>query len=168
MLYKLKTYRKEVIGDLLEQMDELQNRYIQSQGIVEKIDKEIADLSAKNHVMSRLHTSGALSDADYTQRFSEINKKLTQLRRERRKQLSFEEDEQMTALSELNEVISEYEPSSRFDEELFEQLVEKIVVENNTEITFCLYGGLRLTETIPEKRRCGYYEEQEDSIRLCL
>ena len=40
------------------------------------VSKEIADLSAKNLVMTRLHASGALNDADYAQKFAEINNKL--------------------------------------------------------------------------------------------
>ena len=68
----------------------------------------------------------------------------------------------------MNDIISEYEPNSQFDGDLFEQIVEKIVVDSNAQITFCLYGDLSLTETIPEKRRCFHFEEQDDSIRLCL
>ncbi len=75
---------------------------------------------------------------------------------------------QLSALKNLNDIISEYEPNSQFDGDLFEQIVEKIVVDSNAQITFCLYGDLCLTETIPEKRRCFHFEEQEDSIRLCL
>ena len=71
-------------------------------------------------------------------------------------------------MKNLNDIISEYEPNSQFDGDLFEQIVEKIVVDSNAQITFCLYGDLCLTETIPEKRRCFHFEEQDDSIRLCL
>lgn len=168
MLYKLKAYRKEIVCDLIGKLERLQSDQIQNQGVIGKIDKEIADLSAKNLVMTRLHTSGALNEADYAQRFTEINNRLTELRRERRKQLSYEGDERLTALKELNDILSEYVPSSRFDEELFGQIVEKVIVDDNAKITFCLYGDLCLTETIPEKRRCMHYEEQESSIRLCL
>ncbi len=168
MLYKLKAYRKEILGELIGQLEQVQSEQIQSQGIVGRIDKEIADMSAKNLVMSRLHASGALNDTDYAQKFAEINNKLTELRKERRRQFSNEEDKQLAALKNLNDIISEYEPNSQFDGDLFEQIVEKIVVDSNAQITFCLYGDLCLTETIPEKRRCFHFEEQDDSIRLCL
>ena len=88
--------------------------------------------------------------------------------KERRRQLSIEEDKQVTALKNLNDIISEYEPNGKFDEDLFGQIVEKVIVDSNAEITFCLSGGLCLQETIPEKRRCYHFEEQDDSIRLCL
>ena len=72
MLYKLKEYRKEIVCDLIGKLERLQSDQIQNQGVIGKIDKEIADLSAKNLVMTRLHTSGALNEADYAQRFTEI------------------------------------------------------------------------------------------------
>ncbi len=80
------------LGELIGQLEQVQSEQIQSQGIVGRIDKEIADLSAKNLVMSRLHASGALNDTDYAQKFAEINNKLTELRKERRRQFSNEED----------------------------------------------------------------------------
>ena len=76
MLYKLKAYRREILGELIGQLERVQSEQIQRQGIVCRIDKEIADLSAKNLVMTRLHASGALNDADYAQKFAEINNKL--------------------------------------------------------------------------------------------
>ena len=76
MLYKLKAYRREILGELIGQIEQVQNAEIQNQGIIGSIDKEIADLSAKNLVVTRLHTSGALNDADYAQKFAEINNNL--------------------------------------------------------------------------------------------
>ena len=64
--------------------------------------------------------------------------------------------------------IRQYEKSYVIPDHVLEQIVEKIVVDSNARITFCLYGDLCLTETIPEKRRCFHFEEQDDSIRLCL
>jgi len=52
------------------------------------------------------------------------------------------------------ETIKEYEPSGTFDEVLFEQIIEKIVVDDSSKITFHLIGGLTLTEEIKEKGRC--------------
>ena len=168
MLYKLQAYRKEILGELIGKLEQLQSVQSQQQGIIGRIDQEIADLSAKNLVMTRLRAAGALNNVDYAQKYAEINNRLTELRKERRRQLSIEEDKQVTALKNLNDIISEYEPNGKFDEDLFGQIVEKVIVDSNAEITFCLSGGLCLQETIPEKRRCYHFEEQDDSIRLCL
>ena len=60
----------------------------------------------------------------------------------------------LDALKSLNETIKEYEPNGEFDENLFEQIIEKIVVDESSRITFHLIGGLTLTEEIKEKGRC--------------
>ena len=58
------------------------------------------------------------------------------------------------ALKTLNEIIKEYEPTSEFDEEMFEQIIESIIVDDTSSMTFHLIGGLTLTEEIKEKGRC--------------
>ena len=57
-------------------------------------------------------------------------------------------------LKTLNEIIKEYEPTSEFDEEMFEQIIESIIVDDTSSMTFHLIGGLTLTEEIKEKGRC--------------
>ena len=52
------------------------------------------------------------------------------------------------------EMLAEYLPQGEFDERLFEGIVEKIMVDDNTKITFKLIGGVELTEKIIEKGRC--------------
>ena len=50
--------------------------------------------------------------------------------------------------------MSEYISTSTFNEELFGQIVESITVDDSTQITFKLIGGIELTEPINEKGRC--------------
>lgn len=154
MLYKLKYYQDRIIGSLLNSLEQLQERTSQNQERVRQLDKEIADLAAKNLIVSRLHTSRVLDSSEYSAQTSEIENKLCELRSERRKKLSEDEDPIMEGLKELKEIIEEYQPSSRFDEELFEQIVQKIIVDDSTKIIFHLLGGLELTQEINEKGRC--------------
>lgn len=42
------------------------------------------------------------------------------------------------------------------DEELFGEIVEKIIVIDNTKIKFRLIGDLELTENLNEKGRCKH------------
>ena len=61
---------------------------------------------------------------------------------------------QLDDLKNLNEIIEERCLKADFDEELFEDIVEKIIVDDCSKITFHLIGGLTLTERIKEKGRC--------------
>ncbi len=155
MIYRLKDNREKLLEALIQRLDYLQSKTSANHERIRQIDKEIADLSAKNLVITRLHSSGVLNASDYTLQTSEIGNKISELRIERRKKLNEDEnDAVLEALKDLNEIIKEYIPQPKFNLALFEQLIEKIIVDDNTKITFCLLGGLRLTEEIREKGRC--------------
>ncbi|MBO5969484.1 MAG: recombinase family protein [Clostridia bacterium] len=155
MADKLADNRKYLLGTLIEQIELLQNKTSKSQERIREIDKELADLGARNLVIARLHTSGVLNTTDYSTQTAEIGNKITELRIERRKKLSEDEDDEMLDdLRSLDEIMSEYIPTSTFNEDLFGQIVESITVDDSTQITFKLIGGIELTEPINEKGRC--------------
>ena len=155
MIYKLKANRQDLLEPLIQRLEYLQSRTSENIERIRQIDKEIADLSAKNLVVTRLHTSGVLGTAEYSMQTSEISNKITELRIERRKKLTEDENDVMLdELKRLNEILKEYEPTSDFDEEMFEQIIESIIVDDTSRLTFHLIGGLTLTEEIKEKGRC--------------
>ena len=145
----------KVLETLIHQFEQMQNRASKSNERIRQIDKEIADLGARNLVISKLHTNGVLNAVAYSAQSSEINNKIAVLRTERKKKLAEDEDDELLdTLKTLNEIIEEYQLANEFDEELFEQIVERITVNDNTSITFHLIGGVDLTEEINEKGRC--------------
>ena len=86
---------------------------------------------------------------------SEIDVKLTKLRAKRRKILKNKDvDETIEALQQVAEIIQHgAENLEIFDEELFADLVQKIIVESQTCIRFRLFGGLEFTEHLQENSR---------------
>ena len=155
MAYKLKNNRETLLEKLIQRLEYLQSRTSENIERIRQIDKEIADLSAKNLVVTRLHTSGVLGTAEFTAQTSEIGNKITELRIERRKKLQEDENDMLLdALNSLNDAIKECEPNEQFNGYLFEQIIEKIIVDDNSRLTFHLIGGLTLTEEIKEKGRC--------------
>ena len=79
---------------------------------------------------------------------------MAELHTEKKKILNEEEDERLDSLRELNEILEGYKPDGQFDGTMFEQIVEKIIVDDVAHITFRLLGGLELAEEINEKGRC--------------
>ena len=155
MVIKLKCNQQELLGTLIRQIEAMQDRTSRNQERIRQIDKEIADLGAKNLVITRLHTSGVLDAADYAKQTSEISNRITDLRIERRKKLTEDEDDELLdTLKELDGILEEYVPTAEFDNDLFEQIVQDITVNDNTQITFRLLGDIQLTEKINEKGRC--------------
>lgn len=155
MVIKLKTYRNELLGTLIHQMELMQDRTSRNQERIRQVDKEIADLGTKNHIIARLHTSGALTAVEYAMQTSEIGNRLTELRIERRQKLTEDEDDQrLAAIKDLNGILEEYEPTAKFDNGLFDEIIESITVDSSEQLTFKLLGGIALTEKIPKKGRC--------------
>ncbi len=142
------------MGTLIRQIEAMQSRMSDAQEAVKRIDKEIADLNARNLVITRLHTNGVLNAAAYSAQTAEIGNKINELRIQRRGKLAEDEDDEwLEQIRELNSVMEDYLPTDRFDEELFGQIVDSITVNDNTRITFHLTGGIELTEEIDEKGR---------------
>lgn len=153
MTYKLKEYRDELLVPLIRNIEYLHNRTSLNQEEIKKIDKEIADYAARNLVLTNLQTSGIISGVEYAEQSDEINRKMTELRNLKRKKIAEEADSEFEELQELNEFMEEFTPSTQIDTETFDQLVQKVTVDDGTKITFCLLGGLTLTEEIEEKGR---------------
>lgn len=149
MLFKLKEHHPAILGALIQDIEALQSKTSENHEKIAEIDKEIADLAARNLVIVRLHTSGILNGSDYSAQSSEINNRIRALRSERKKKLAEDEgNEQLDKLNELQGIVDEYEPTEAFDEDLFYQIIEKAVVMSKSEIDFHLIGGLKLIETI--------------------
>ena len=63
-------------------------------------------------------------------------------------------DKLLDELNELNDIIKEYQYTPQFNQELFDKVVEKIIVVDNGTLQFNLMGGIKLAEIISERRRC--------------
>ena len=156
MAYKLKLHKTEIIEPLIKSVERLQEQTSGNDEKIRKIDKEIADLSAKNLVVTKLYSSGVLNVADYNKQVSEIGNKIKSLRAERRKKTDEYEDEQLVELTNLNDAVNECDLSSgQFNAELFDRIVEKITVLDCSNLKFHLIGGLAVTESIKDIWRCG-------------
>ena len=155
MIRKVQANREYLLGTLIRQLEELQYRTTGSQQRVKEIDREIADLTAQNLVLSRLHGKGVLNAADYTAQSDVLENKITELRIERRTKITdSDENEMLEELKMLNDILKEVKIGIGFDAELFEQTVDSITVESSELLTFHLAGGISLPEKIREKGRC--------------
>lgn len=114
------------------------------------ISKEIAKLKEQTHVIARLKTKGYLDESKYLEQTAEIKSKIDKLSREMRKiSRCDDEDDVIEQIKEIASIIENgIELMADFDEVMFESLVEKIIVKNQTEIEFYLYGGLEFKENL--------------------
>ena len=145
---KLKINYKNIFPTLLTQLQELRNKKFSSNKQYTEIMKEIAKLKEQTHVLARLKTKGFLDNGKYLEQTAELNSKIEKLNRELQKiSRCDDEDDVIEKIKDVASIIeSGIEHMTEFDEIMFESLVEKIVVKNQKELEFQLYGGLKFTE----------------------
>ena len=149
---KLAQNREELLGDLIRQLEKLQSRTSTSGEQVYQLNRQIADVNAQSLVVAQLYKNGVLNHAEYASRSGELDRKVSELRSERRRILTEDEDDEIIeSLKELNETIAEYVPTDSFDADLFGQIVESITVIGRNTLRFRLAGGLTLTEKFEER-----------------
>ena len=155
MYNKLKQNAGIVLLPALKQMEELRDALQRDDPAMLAVNRAIAQASEQSHRVSQLQAAGLLDADACAAKFNEINARLTQLRAERRRLLKNEDiDDAIDALQRTADLIQcGPERLEGFDEGLFHDLVERIVVESQTCVRFYLRGGLELTEQLREVRR---------------
>ena len=153
MVNKLKQNSRYILSPALTQLMDLKSKISMSDAKVGSINKEIAELTKQSLVLNRLRTKGYMDSAVFMQKNNEINQQLDLLKRNRRRLLESDADDEMISdcklLIELMEQGSPY--LTAFDEALFHSIVNQIVVTEQDKLKFCLIGGFAFTEQLPKE-----------------
>ena len=155
MYNKLKLHEGIILKPALAQLHDLNNALQRDNPAMLEVNRAIATASEQSYKVSALRSRGLLDEAACSAKLLDIEAKLTELRRERRRLLKNEDiEEVMDTLRQTADIIhSGPERLDSFNEALFADLVEKITAESQTRIRFRLYGGIELTEQFREVGR---------------
>ena len=150
MYHKLKEHDGVILAPILEQLSSLSDAISRGKPAMLAVNEAIAAAAEQSHNLSKLHTAGLLDAQALSARQTEINIKMTELRRQRRKLLSCDEiDDTVELIRGTVGVIRDGpEQINAFDETLFRSLVEHAAADSRTCIRFRLYGGLEFAETL--------------------
>ena len=155
MYNKLKFHEGIILKPALAQLHDLNDALQKGNPAMLAVNKAIADATEQSHKVSVLQSRGLLDAGACSVKLRDIEAKLTELRRERRRLLKNDDlEEVIEALRQTANLIHNGpERLESFDEALFADLTEKIIVESQTRIRFRLYGGFELTESLREVGR---------------
>jgi site-specific DNA recombinase len=146
---KLVLHGPELLQPLLDQLREIRERELRSNQKLSDIDKEIANISGQNLVLIRLKSKGCIDPALALSQADEMNRRLRDLRRLRRKVLEAADgDEQIQSTEAILDYLETAQWQTEVTPELFENLVEQITVASADEVKFRLLNGLELTERL--------------------
>ena len=146
---KLSLHGQTLLQPLLAQLRDIRELELRSNQRLSDIDKEIANISGQNLVLIRLKSKGCIDPALALSQTDELNRKLRDLRRLRRKVLvAADGDEQIQSTEAMLDYLDGTQWQTEVTSELFENLVGRITVSSAEEVKFRLLNGLELTERL--------------------
>ena len=150
LYHKLKLGQETVLRPVLSQLQELRERELRSNRKISDIDNEIARISEQNLVLVRLKLKGYVDSALYLSQMDEIDRKLRELRKLRRRLLEAAgEDRQIHDTERMMEYLEDGpEWLDEVPAELFGELIERIIIISPERLKFRLLNGMELAENI--------------------
>ncbi|MCH5165103.1 MAG: recombinase family protein [Clostridiales bacterium] len=143
MFNTLKQNSRVVIHETLLQLQTLKMKVSGGRDEIIEIDKELVTLSEQNRIYSELFAQHILDEVSYYEQTDKLKNKMTELRSRRLKILNDDEEENcLEHLRKLERVVTDTEFITVFDEKLFDDIVERIFIEENGGISFRMHCGL--------------------------
>ena len=154
LYYKLKYYGIGVLTQLISDFHAAKTgSLLWSENIVE-INKQISDIASQERLLTQLKQQGSVDPDIFISRGNLLAERRRELKLQKERILRSEEDHTIQQTQDLLDVL-ESGPDwlDDFDEQLFSDLVEKIVVVDNEKLRFRLLNGLEVTEKIERTQR---------------
>ena len=128
-------------------------RMLWSLDVIE-LNKQISDLTSQNQMLATLKQQGLIDPDIFISRSNLLAERRRELKLQKERILQSEENHTIQQTQDLLDVL-ESGPDwlDDFDEQLFSDMVEKIVVVDNETLCFRLLNGLEVTEKIERTQR---------------
>ena len=119
-----------------------------------ELNDQIADITRQDRLLTQLKHQGLVDPDIFISRRDALAEQLRIVKLEKEHLLKSEENQAIRQTQILLETLeSGPEFLDTFNEELFRELVDKIIVESNERLRFRLINGLELTESIERSVR---------------
>ncbi len=148
---RLKQNERVIVHDALLQLQTLRLKQNGTSEELADIDREVSRLSEQNSIYAKLFAQGALDEITYYGKTDKLKNQITELRSRRMKLLSSDKrDVSIEELRKLEKRLSERDFLLQLDEELFDEIVGKVLMEQNGTVTFAMKCGLELNIALEE------------------
>ena len=150
LYHKLKQNYEQILSPMINQLQELKRHRNLSNLQVAELNRQIAELTERNHVLNGLKSKGIIDSALFISQTGELNRKIRTLKAEKNKLMEKDEDDSViTETKSLMEILEDGpEQLEAFDEGLFDSILEIITAESEERLKFKLANGLELAEPI--------------------
>lgn len=147
---RLKQNYAIILQPMLPPLEKLQEIRTRGNPEINTLNKQIAELSERNHVMNGLLSKGILDSALFISQTDELNRSIRTLKQTKARLM---EEEAADGLAEMTEELIEIiqngpERIGQMEDNLFCDIVEKITASDSCTIDFILINGLTLRERL--------------------
>ena len=135
-----------ILTPIVTQLTELRNQKLRSTGLIENINKEIAEISEQILMYREMNSQGYIESALYYEKNNEANTKIMMLKKDKKLLMGNDECDKVIKKTELLiNLIKSAGAIGEMDEGLFKKIVKKISIGENRNITYELINGLKLS-----------------------
>ena len=118
------------------------------------LNKKISDILSQVQFLAQLQQAGGVDPDTFIASNNKLSEQLRRLKQEKARLLDTDSNDLADRTRDLMDALEDGPDFlDRFDAELFDALVEKIIVDSNERLRFRLKNGLELTEQIERTKR---------------
>ena len=154
LYYKLKHHGGPIFTQMLSNLQKIRySRMLWSEDII-ALNKKISDTLSQVQFLAQLQQAGGVDPDTFIYSNNKLSEQLRRLKQEKARLLDTDSDDLADRTRDLMDALEDGPDFlDGFDAELFDALVEKIIVDSNECLRFRLKNGLELTEQIERTRR---------------
>ncbi len=149
LYYKLKHQAQPLLSEMLANLQSVRNKRMLWSADVVELNQKISEISSQNQMLAELNRQGLIDPDFFISQSNGLAEQLRTAKQEKECMLDATGDKTISQTRELVEIL-ENGPDflDTFDEALFSELVEQIVIESNVTLRFRLFNGLEVQEII--------------------
>ena len=154
LYYKLKHHGNSIFTQMLSNLLKIRySRMLWSEDVI-SLNKKISDILSQVQFLAQLQQAGGVDPDTFISSNNKLSEQLRRLKQEKARLLDTDSDDLVDRTRDLMDVLEDGPDFlDSFDAELFDALVEKIIVDSNERLRFRLKNGLELLEQIERTRR---------------
>ena len=154
LYYKLKHYGDPIFTQMLSNLLKIRySRMLWSEDVI-SLNKKISDVLSQVQFLTQLQQAGGVDPDTFISSNNKLSEQLRRLKQEKARLLDTDSDDLADRTRDLMDALEDGPDFlDSFDAELFDALVEKIIVDSNERLRFRLKNGLELTEQIERTKR---------------
>ena len=154
LYYKLKHHGESIFTQMLANLQKIRySRMLWSEDVI-SLNKKISDILSQVQFLTQLQQAGGVDPDTFITSNNKLSEQLRRLKQEKVRLLDTDSDDLADRTRDLMDALEDGPDFlDGFDAELFDALVERIIVDSNERLRFRLKNGLELTEQIERTKR---------------